>query len=158
MPINYKIKTHFQRILIEHQLALFALHYTERGIAAFANPKTFDNQLKTEMEKIVSENLWEKNRTDFKLTMTGYFGSGRNKVDFEFAYRYDPYYIKLHLKSLKATINDDISKEYPVVTHPSRDLPKSGVVAKQLIDLLDRQILKKIEESKKTQKHKGKRI
>jgi hypothetical protein len=165
MPLNYKNRTHYARTVSEIELLLFALHYTEHAIGSFANPKTFINALKNELEKVVFENFWDKVRPDFDVRMTGYFKSGkdsfsggRNKVDFDFSFRFDPYLDRLKMMSLKATINDDIAIGYPITTHASRDLPRAGEVAKELTALLDQQILQKIQEGKKVHKNKGKGI
>jgi len=96
-------------------------------------PGHFFNELKNEFERVVKENIWEYKPVQFKIALTGQFDKTHDKVVFEFTFGYDSRGPKLGLVSLKATLNDEWSKEYAINWARSGGIPLAGRVHQDLV-------------------------
>src|SRR5258708_8710686 len=93
----------------------------------------------------------------FQLEIAGFFSlqnkdgskTKKDKVQFEFSYAYDPAGIELKLTALKATMNDEFEKTYPIVLHPSKDLPAAGTVFNELFAMREKELLDTVQPHKK---------
>lgn len=143
---GFHITTRFSAILTEHQNNLFLKNYSEKMINSRSEAGLFFKQLHAAFRQAYVTNVEDYKLDQFQLEMTGYFGRKKDKVKFEFAYSYDPYNIRLNLTSLKATMNDEFEKIYPIKSHPSQDLPSSGKVHEELFAMRETELAAKVKE------------
>jgi hypothetical protein len=152
---KYQVKAMFARRFEEHKAALFLKNYSEKMIDSWAENGIYMKQLFAAFKQAYTTDP-EVYRIDrFQLEMTGFFSVKRkdgskpkDKVKFEFSYAYDHSNNELRLTSLKGIMNDDLEKTYPIVGHPSRELPPAGRVYQELFAIREKQILANIQSDK----------
>ena len=133
--------TLFKAILLVQNDSLIVKGYDETLLNSFDSPGRLRRQLEEAFLNAVIQNLMEFKLAQFSIDTHGYFvrdGSGdrkKYKVSFEFTYVYNPQKLALTVTSLKATLNDEVEKEYKIERHPNVDLPPSQKVFHDLYQL-----------------------
>jgi hypothetical protein len=160
-----KPSTLFMSILDVHKKELFLKGYHEVMLGSFSQPGQFVKQLQQSFFEAYVQNVVEYNLAKFRVEITGFFkqtkndtGNGKDKVTFAFEYSYDPRRMALTLYSLKATMNEDIVKEYSFESKKYTQLPAAENIHQQLFEMRDQQIKEAALRSRqsKSTKHKWK--
>jgi hypothetical protein len=154
---KYCQKTLFTKIYEEHRDNLFSKNYSEKMIDSWSEHGLFFKQLHAAFKQAYITDVEVFQIRRFQLEISGFFSlenrdgskTKKDKVKFEFSYAYDPARIELKLTELKATMNDQFEKSYPVVLHPSKDLPAAGTAFKELFAIREKELLEKVQTPKK---------
>jgi len=142
-----KPSTLFMSILDVHKKELFLKGYHEVMLGSFSQPGQFVKQLQQSFFEAYVQNVVVYNLAKFWVEITGFFknakndtGNAKDKVIFAFEYAYDPRRMALTLYALKATLNEDIVKEYAFDNKKYTQLPAAESIHQQLFEMKDQQI------------------
>lgn len=143
----YKPQSLFQRIIEEHDTWLFRQGYHERFLGNTDKPGRLLNDLRDLFGKAVTQTLWTYRIEEFDIGTRGVFGPGKDPVDFQLHYKYDPNRVRLDLSSLSARLEDE-SIVYPIHDNIRRELPPATLVHHQLTTILNTKLLQELREQK----------
>ncbi len=143
-----KPSTLFMSILDVHKKELFLKGYHEVMLGSFSQPGQFVKQLQQSFFEAYVQNVVEYNLAKFWVEITGFFNNAKNnksnakdKVTFAFEYAYDPRRMALTLYTVKATLNEDIVKEYAFEGKKYTQLPAAKSIHQELFQMRDQQIV-----------------
>jgi hypothetical protein len=137
------LQTHWQKVLDVHADWLLSKGYSERLLDSAETEGTLITRLKDAIQQAVIHSLWVHQVEQFSIETIGLFAQKEDEVRFQFHYELDPTRLRLHLTSMKATL-DEVSIDVLIERNRPADLLPAGLVHRQLETLGKTILLNKV--------------